>query len=206
LRSRAALRSPGGMSTSAARRFGTRSRSPPMRLIFGDATFGLPTFVRYALKHTSPQSCSVHGAFMSKVWPFVADRVIPLKELRWSRTMLTSPSPRTVREISHSSVLAEQGRLIAFPNVAPERGAERLTLRHTWQPWTSFRLGWTLSSLGACLGRKMRAAAPNASPGVVCARCRDPAHLKVQAGEGRSRGHALATNLSRPPCWRQSGF
>jgi hypothetical protein len=51
------------------------------RHISRHATFGLPNFVRYCLKHTSRQSCSVYGAFMSKVWPFVAERVIPLKEL-----------------------------------------------------------------------------------------------------------------------------
>ena len=76
------------------------------------------------LKHTSRQSCSVHGAFKNKMWPFVAERVIPLKELRWSRTMLTSP--RTVREISRSSVLAEQGRLTAFPILPLARSVERL--------------------------------------------------------------------------------
>ena len=52
------------------------------------ATFGLPTFVRYStrellrLKHISRQSCSVHGAFKNKVWPFMEERVTPLKELR----------------------------------------------------------------------------------------------------------------------------
>ena len=41
--------------------------------------------------------------------------------------MLTSP--RTVHEISHSSVLAEQGRLIAFPNwPLNESGAKSRTL------------------------------------------------------------------------------
>ena len=45
--------------------------------------------------------------------------------------MLTPP--RTIREISHSSVLAEQRRLIAFPDRPLEKsGAEPLTPRHTW--------------------------------------------------------------------------
>ena len=66
--------------------------------------------------------------------------------------MLTSP--RTVREISRSSILAEQGRLIVFPNVPPERSVERLTLRGTWLPRTRFRLRRVFSSLGVCLRRK----------------------------------------------------
>ena len=53
--------------------------------------------------------------------------------------MLTSP--RTVREISRSSIPAERARLVSFPNVPPERSVEQLTPRHTWRPWTSFRLG-----------------------------------------------------------------
>ena len=54
-----------------------------------------------------------------KVWPLVGERVIRLKELRWSRRMLTSPC--TVREISGSSILAEQGGPIEFPILPPLR-------------------------------------------------------------------------------------
>ena len=79
--------------------------------------------------------------------------------------MLTSS--RTIRQISHSSVLAEPQRLIAFPNVPPERSVERLTLRHTWRPWTSFRLGWAFSSLRVCLRCKSRIAARIAGPLVI---------------------------------------
>jgi hypothetical protein len=78
--------------------------------------------------------------------------------------MLTSP--RTVRKISHSSVLAEQGRLISFPNVHPERG-EPLTLRDAWRLWTSFRLGRVFSSLLNCLRRKTRASARLTGPVLV---------------------------------------
>ena len=146
------------------------------------------------LKHTSRQSCSVHGAFKNKVWPFVAERVIPLKELRWSRTMLTSP--RAVREISRSSVLAEQGRLIAFPNVPPEKGrAERLTLRHIWRPWASFRLGWVFSSLGVCLRRKSRIAARIAGPVIIL--CALPGFASAQATwEG-----SVNSNWNEPGNW-----
>jgi hypothetical protein len=73
--------------------------------------------------------------------------------------MLTSQ--RAVREISRSSVLAEQGRLIASPNVPPQRSVGRLTLR------PSFRLGRVFSSLAVCLRRKMRAAARIAIPIMV---------------------------------------
>ena len=96
--------------------------------------------------------------------------------------MLTSP--RTVREISRSSILAEQGRLIAFPNVPPERSAERLTLRHTWRPWTSFRLGRVFSSLGVCLGRKSRIAARIAGPVIIL--CALPGFAYAQDDMGRN--------------------
>ena len=137
------------------------------------------------------QSCSVHGAFKNKVWPFVAERVIPLKELRWSLVMLTSP--RTVRGISRSLIVAEQGRLIAFSNVPPERSAEPLTLRHISWPWTSFRLGRVFSSLGACPGRKRRAAAPIASPGVGL--CSLPGFASSQGTGGR-----------RAKSWARAGY
>ena len=89
------------------------------------------------LKRTSPQSCSVHGAFKDKVWPFVAERIIALKEFRWGRTMLTSP--RTVPEISCSSILAEQGSRIAFPILSPERSVEPLTLHQIEGPLDELR-------------------------------------------------------------------
>ena len=89
------------------------------------------------------------------MWPFVAKRVISLKELRWSCTVLTSP--RTVREISRSSVPAARRGLVAVPNPPPGSGVERLTLRHFERPWTSFRLGWVFSCLWSCLGSKTRA-------------------------------------------------
>ena len=67
--------------------------------------------------------------------------------------MLTSP--RTVLEVSRSSVLPEEGGLIAFPSQPLEKsGVELLTLRHTCWPWRSFRLGWTFSSMRGCLRRK----------------------------------------------------
>ena len=79
--------------------------------------------------------------------------------------MLTSP--RTVREISRSSLLAEQGPVIAFPNRPLERSRERLTLRHAWRPRTSFLLGWAFSSLGICLRRKSPTAARIAAPVII---------------------------------------
>ena len=80
--------------------------------------------------------------------------------------MLTSL--RTLREISHSSILAEQGRLIAFPNWPLKKSnSESLTLRHIWRPWTSFRLGWLISSLWVCLRRKSRIAARIAGPVII---------------------------------------
>ena len=93
------------------------------------------------LKRTSPQSCSVNDAFKKdafkkKMWPFVAERVIELKELRRGCTVLTSP--RAVPEISCSSIIAEQGRRIAFPILSPERSVEPLTLHQIEGPWTSF--------------------------------------------------------------------
>jgi hypothetical protein len=78
--------------------------------------------------------------------------------------MLTSP--HTGREISRSSIPAEQARLISFPNVPPGRSAERLMLCHTW-PWATFRLGWAFSSLGVCMRRKSRIAARIAGPVVI---------------------------------------
>jgi hypothetical protein len=69
-------------------------------------------------------------------------------------------SPRAVRKISRSPVLAEQAPLIAFADRPFEKsGVERLTLRHIERPWMSFRLGQVFSSLWKCLGRKTRASA-----------------------------------------------
>ena len=77
-------------------------------------------------------------------------------------------SLRAAREISHSSVLAEQGRLIAFLNrPIGKSDVESRTLRHTWRPWTSFRLGWAFSSLGACLRRKSQIAGRIAGPVII---------------------------------------
>ena len=67
--------------------------------------------------------------------------------------MLTSP--RTVREISRSSLLDKQGHLTAVPTRPLEKSrVESLTLRHACWPWRSFRLGWTFSSIWVCLPRK----------------------------------------------------
>jgi outer membrane autotransporter protein len=67
-----------------------------------------------------------------------------------------------------SSLLAEQGRLTAFPTRPLEKsGVESLTLRHIWRPWTSFRLGWVFSSLGVRLRRKSRIAARIAGPVIL---------------------------------------
>ena len=64
--------------------------------------------------------------------------------------MLTSPSPWAFRDFSQSSVLAGQGRPIAFHNRPPKKsGVEPLTLRNIWRPWKSFRLSWTFSSVRA---------------------------------------------------------
>ena len=81
--------------------------------------------------------------------------------------MRTSPSSGPVREISRPSILAEQERLIVLSNVPPERSAERLTLRHTWRPWTRFRIGPVFSSVGVCLRCKLRIAARIALPLMV---------------------------------------
>ena len=67
------------------------------------------------LKHTSRQSCSVHGAFKNKVWPFMAERVIPLKELRWSRTAGLSA------EDLFAAALQSNGRT-ARVRAIPQRG------------------------------------------------------------------------------------
>ena len=111
--------------------------------------------------------------------------------------MLTSP--RAVREVSRSSILAEQGRLIAFPNVPPERSAERLTLRHTW---ASFRLGRVLSSLGACLRRKYKTAARIAGPVIIL--CALPGFASAQdatwSGTGSDNLWNNSANwISTPP-------
>ena len=89
-----------------------------------------------------------------------------MKELRWSRTMTTSP--RAVRKISHSSRPAEQG-LVAFPNWLLEKSGvgAPLTLRHPWLHWTRFRVGWVFSSLAVCLRHKSRIAARVAGPVII---------------------------------------
>ena len=79
--------------------------------------------------------------------------------------MLTSPC--TVREISGSSILAEQGGPIEFPILPPLRSLDRLTLRHNERPWTSFRLRGVFSSLRGRLARKTRAIARLAGPVII---------------------------------------
>ena len=70
-------------------------------------------------------------------------------------------------EISSSSVLGEEGDLIAFSKRAPRRGAEDLTSRRILGPWTSFPLGRGFSSLGVCLRFKLRIAARVALPVMI---------------------------------------
>ena len=82
--------------------------------------------------------------------------------------MLTSPSPRAVRKISRSPVLAEQGRLIVFPNVPLERSAER-------RPWTSFRLGRAMRG-------NSRIAALIAGPVIIL--CAFPGFASAQSWKG----------------------
>jgi hypothetical protein len=68
-------------------------------------------------------------------------------------------SPRAVGEISCSSHLAEQGRLIFCPYRPLEKSSvESLTVGHTCRPWTSFRLGWTFFSIRVCLHSQSRIA------------------------------------------------
>jgi hypothetical protein len=70
-------------------------------------------------------------------------------------------SPRTVRDISCSSILVAQVRPIAFANLGVEKsGVESRALRNTSRPWTSFRLRWTLWFVRVCLRCKSRIAAP----------------------------------------------
>ena len=78
--------------------------------------------------------------------------------------MLTS---RTVREISRSSVLAEQGGPIAFAILSLARSLEQLPLRHIEGPWTSFRHSRVSSSLWGCLRRKTGASANLAGPDIL---------------------------------------
>ena len=148
---------------------------------FGDATFGLRIFVRcfgtreqlLHRKHTSRRSWSVHGVFKNEVWPFAGGMSMPLREnFDGVGTMLAS-----------SRTVADQGCQITFSNGQLRGVGGRLTLRHAWWPWTSFRLGSVFSSLGACLGRKRRAAAPIASPGVVL--CALPGFASSQGTGGR---------------------
>ena len=67
--------------------------------------------------------------------------------------MLTSP--RAVREISRPSLRVEQRRLAAN-QIRPKSGVESLTLPDIWRLWSSFRIGWTFSSMRVCLRRKSR--------------------------------------------------
>ena len=121
-----------------------------------------------------------------------------MKELRWSRTMLTSP--RAVRKISHSSRPAEQG-LIAFPNWLLEKSGvgAPLTLRHPWRPWTSFRVGWVFSSLRVCLRHKSRIAARIAGPVIIL--CALPGFASAQ--DATWSAQAPPTLTRRPTGHRQ---
>ena len=95
-------------------------------------------------------------------------------------------SQRAVRETSRSSIPPEQARLISFPNVPPERSVQRLTRGHIERPWTSCRLGRLVSSLGARLGRKMRAAARIAGPVIIL--CALPGFASAQDAEWNGPG------------------
>jgi hypothetical protein len=69
-------------------------------------------------------------------------------------------SSRTVREISRSSIVAQQKSLTAFPNQLLEKsGAESLTHSDVWRPLMGFRLGSTFSLSRVCLRCKSRIAA-----------------------------------------------
>ena len=116
--------------------------------------------------------------------------------------MLTSP--RAVREISRSSVLAEQGRLIAFPNRPLENsGLESLTLRHIWRPWTNAsRLDRAFSYLEVCLRRKYKTAARIAGPVIIL--CALPGFASAQdatwSGTGSDNLWNNSANwISTPP-------
>ena len=159
-----------------------RSRVRPGARTARSPRAGMFTVVMLRLKHAAYESCSVHGSIKIKVWPFATESVIPSTDIRWRRTMLTSL--RTVREISRSSILVEQGRLIANPNWPLKKSnSESHTLRRIWRPWMSFRLGWLISSLWVCLRRKYRMAARVAGPVVIlCASRLGSPRLLVQSG------------------------
>ena len=105
--------------------------------------------------------------------------------------MLTSP--RTVREISRSSVLAEQGGLIAFAILSPARSLEQLPLRHIEGPWTSSRLSRVFSSLWGWLRPKARASARLAGQDIILRGLRE----FTPAQDAMRRG---ATSLARVVC------
>ena len=92
--------------------------------------------------------------------------------------MLTSLRP----QISRSSLLAEQGRLTAFPNVTLERSAER-------RPWTSFRLGRAFSASGVYVRRNSQIAARIAGPVIIL--CALPGFASAQ-----DAAWTAATNLN----------
>ena len=99
--------------------------------------------------------------------------------------MLTSPSPRAVREISHSSVLAEQAPLIEFTNAL--------------RPWTSFRLGRVFSSLGICLHRKSRIAVRIALPAIILSGMADLAYAQNAVWNPQNSG--VLESLTNPSNW-----
>jgi len=106
----------------------------------------------------------------------------PPNGLRGSRRVLAWL--RIVREASRRSVVAEQGRLIVFPNWPLKKSSsESLTPRP--QARTSFRLGWLISSLGDCLHRKAGASARSAGPAIILCALRGFTRLKMQRSEER---------------------
>ena len=144
------------------------------------------------------------GRIKKKVWPLVAERVIRLKELRRSRRMLTSPC--TVREISGSSILAEQGGPIEFPILPPLRSLDRLTLRHNEQPWTSFRLRGVFSSLRGRLARKTRAIARLAGPVIIPRGLQGFTTTQDAMRRGATSPARAGCKFVSSNCWRQSRF
>ena len=117
--------------------------------------------------------------------------------------MLTSL--RTVREISRSSILVEQGRLIANPNWPLKKSnSESHTLRRIWRPWMSFRLGWLISPLWVCLRRKYRMAARVAGPVVIL--CFSPGFASAACPVGLiTNATATLTNADNCPAGLQAG-
>ena len=68
-----------------------------------------------------------------------------------------------------------------------------LTLRHTWRPWTSFRLGWAFSSVGVCSRRKSRIAARIALPVIILSGMTELSYAQ-STWEGTTSDWNTATN------------